>query len=606
MTTSKDILPIEDDRLAKEADELGYTMPDIPDEVSDIGEATGENWREFDDIVTDSLWFIGARSRDGAHNGQYHGNFVPQIPYQAIRRFTKPGDVVLDTFLGSGTTLIEARRLGRNGIGIELNSTMVQDSKTRISSQPGPNHTWQSVICGDSSDKKTISEVRQELKNHQLDQVQLLIMHPPYHDIVRFSNNPQDLSNAPSLDAFLESFKNIIHITYDLLEKDHFLVVVIGDKYGSREWIPLGFYTMEAVKSAGYMLKSIVVKNMEGNRAKRNLENLWRQRAFKGKYYIFKHEYVLFFQKTECLIDRLEQVVELVKAMDHQEELNLLGDSSLVPGEELHSIIDDYIWITPPKILALKQSHRIRCVVLDLTDVDVTLEIGYQIEAFIAQLPDRDKIVDVSILVKPDKCTQIWDMRIPGVSHVYADDDASLQHLARSIYVIRKTIGSGQRAGRASGFNFSESLNEILGIQFKEGEDYDWSPRRGISFQFFRQNSGIPFDQSGQHNFSVAITTKWVNGHENEKMPQIRDRYYKKGYILIAVVGPNVDTWKKLIETKGGFADFYLFVSKSDEQSLEEVIHQQNLTKSVGENSIEETDFTLVEYLKTQAQQGVQ
>ncbi|TET12944.1 MAG: hypothetical protein E3J81_09815, partial [Dehalococcoidia bacterium] len=105
-------LSYEEDEILEAAGPLGYFLPDVPDEVVDIGEADGENWRDFQEIATNSLWIIGSRSRDGRHEGKYHGNFVPQIPFQAIRRFTKPGDVVLDPFLGSGTTLIECRRQG--------------------------------------------------------------------------------------------------------------------------------------------------------------------------------------------------------------------------------------------------------------------------------------------------------------------------------------------------------------------------------------------------------------------------------------------------------------------------------------------------------------
>ena len=44
-------------------------------------------------------------------------------------------------------------------------------------------------------------------------------------------------------------------------------------------------------------LKSIVIKNMLNNRAKRNKENLWRYRALAGGFYVFRHEYILLFQK---------------------------------------------------------------------------------------------------------------------------------------------------------------------------------------------------------------------------------------------------------------------------------------------------------------------
>ncbi len=73
--------------------------------MPNINDLNLKNWKEYEDVLTDSLWIIGERDKSGAHTGNYHGNFIPQIPNQLMRRFTKKGDVVLDTFLGSGTTL---------------------------------------------------------------------------------------------------------------------------------------------------------------------------------------------------------------------------------------------------------------------------------------------------------------------------------------------------------------------------------------------------------------------------------------------------------------------------------------------------------------------
>src|SRR5579871_3703480 len=89
-------------------------------------------WKDYFDLITDSLWLLGARDKSGPHVGDYWGNFVPQIPNQVIRRFTRRGEIVVDLFSGMGTTLIECRHLGRNGIGVELNPAVAERSRERI------------------------------------------------------------------------------------------------------------------------------------------------------------------------------------------------------------------------------------------------------------------------------------------------------------------------------------------------------------------------------------------------------------------------------------------------------------------------------------------
>ncbi|MCK4307609.1 DNA methylase [candidate division WOR-3 bacterium] len=266
--------------------------------VSKINDIDLNKWKEYSDIITDSLWLIGNRDRSGVHTAGLHGNFIPQIPHQAMLRYTKQGDTVLDTFLGSGTTLIECKRLGRNGIGIELLPSLAKKSEELIERELNPYNVVTEVIDGNGCSKKTIQKAKNLLqKKYKRDKVQLIIMHPPYHDIIKFSDHPEDLCNTHTTEEFLEKFSTVVHNSFELLEKKRFLVLVIGDKYNQGEWIPLSFYTMQKVLENGYKLKSIAIKNIVGNRAKRNTEHLWRRRALGGGFYIFKHEYIMFFQK---------------------------------------------------------------------------------------------------------------------------------------------------------------------------------------------------------------------------------------------------------------------------------------------------------------------
>ncbi len=83
-----------------------------------------KNWKELN-INTDSLWLINERDKSGKHTNVYHGNFIPQIPNQLIRRYTKNGETVLDSFLGSGTTLFECEKLNRSFIGVDINTEII-------------------------------------------------------------------------------------------------------------------------------------------------------------------------------------------------------------------------------------------------------------------------------------------------------------------------------------------------------------------------------------------------------------------------------------------------------------------------------------------------
>ena len=91
-----------------------------------------KKWKEYEDVYTDSLWIINRRDNSGAHNGKYHGNFVPQIPHQMMMRYTRKGDWILDPFMGSGTTGVACKEYRRNFIGIEIDKKYFEIAQDRI------------------------------------------------------------------------------------------------------------------------------------------------------------------------------------------------------------------------------------------------------------------------------------------------------------------------------------------------------------------------------------------------------------------------------------------------------------------------------------------
>ncbi len=248
-------------------------------------------WQDYDEIITDSFWNVESRDRSEMHDAGYWGNFVPLIPRQLMLRYTKPGDLVLEPFMGAGTTLFEAVSTDRNYLGVDIIGELVEKARAKVSGSMTKSKYF--LYTGNSCE----TDFSSLLRENGFEASDLVIMHPPYHDIIHFTDDPRDLSNASSLDGFLLQFSRIAASCVSTLRPGGYLAAVIGDKYASGEWVPLGFLVMQELARTGLILKSIVVKNFNRTRGKRGQERLWRYRALAGGYYVFKHEYILVFRK---------------------------------------------------------------------------------------------------------------------------------------------------------------------------------------------------------------------------------------------------------------------------------------------------------------------
>ena len=94
---------------------------------------------EFDSKIIAKLasnvdWSFGdANTKQITHEiHRYSGKYIPQIARQAIELISSPGDLVLDPYVGSGTTLLEANLIGRRSLGIDLNPLAVLIAGVKI------------------------------------------------------------------------------------------------------------------------------------------------------------------------------------------------------------------------------------------------------------------------------------------------------------------------------------------------------------------------------------------------------------------------------------------------------------------------------------------
>lgn len=226
-----------------------------------------ENWKKTKDkILTDSLWIIPKRNNKYGSN-KFHGNFISEIPEQFILRYTKKGEIVWDCFGGSGTTQDVAKELGRLCISNDVNPIREKG-----------------IVLGDTRNFNPGMNV------------QLVIMHPPYAGIIRFSDRDDDISNGDTPEEFYPKFEECVKNVLKYLEDERYLILIMGDCYLKGTYIPMAFECMNICRKNGLQLKAEIIKNMEGNSNNKDT-NLWLYRGLKGGFFRWKHEHIFVFKK---------------------------------------------------------------------------------------------------------------------------------------------------------------------------------------------------------------------------------------------------------------------------------------------------------------------
>lgn len=231
-----------------------------------------------------TVWSFAKRGDWSTHEGSFRGNWAPEVPYNLIKRYSKPSEIVLVPFLGSGTSLIEAKRLGRKGIGLDINTRFLKNVLKRLQEAEGKPNS-QNAILMDSRDLSS-------LKSNSVD---LALLHPPYADAIKYSNFRKDLSNLHSIPEFCRELSMVLCSVARVLKPEKIMAIMIGDLRRRRKTVPLGLQVLQVCLEKRYDLMEIVIK------IQHNCSSMdyWRKIAKKLNFLLLAHEYLFVFRNPK-------------------------------------------------------------------------------------------------------------------------------------------------------------------------------------------------------------------------------------------------------------------------------------------------------------------
>lgn len=236
---------------------------------------------EHFELETNTVWSFPDRGKWATHDAKYRGNWSPYIPRNVILRYSQEGDTVLDQFVGGGTTAVEARLTHRNFIGVDINPSAIELTKTKCAFDFETQATV-TLINGDAR--------KMDLPDSSVD---LICTHPPYADIIHYSEDIDGDLSLLQLKDFLSEMEKVAGECYRVLKKSKFCAVLIGDTRKKGMVQPLGFETMRVFERVGFAAKEIVIKEQHNCKA----TGFWKTNSIKHNFLLLAHEYLFVFRK---------------------------------------------------------------------------------------------------------------------------------------------------------------------------------------------------------------------------------------------------------------------------------------------------------------------
>lgn len=233
------------------------------------------------ELEMNTVWNFPERGSWATHDAKYRGNWSPYIPRNLLLRYSTEGDLVLDQFAGGGTTLVEAKLLRRNIVGVDVNPDALARCKEKTNFEY-LNSGQVSIVQGDARNLDFIKEKS----------IDFICTHPPYADIIHYSEGiDADLSQL-GVNDFLAEMTVVASECYRILKKGKFCAILMGDTRKKGHVVPMSFEVMKIFEQAGFKTKEIIIKQQHNCKA----TGYWKANSIKYNFLLLAHEYLFVFK----------------------------------------------------------------------------------------------------------------------------------------------------------------------------------------------------------------------------------------------------------------------------------------------------------------------
>lgn len=219
------------------------------------------------------VWQFNYNGRDIRDKEKHPAVYPIALSSKVISLFTHVGELVVDPFVGSGTTLASAWDLNRNAVGFDINEKYIELCKERLSqTKIQVEETKQIAILDDA---RNIPEYFDD------NQISLLITSPPYSNLLnrerknksrrgderknsqylkveQYSQKENDLGIL-DIESFSKAMEEIYRGILPKLKPKGHSVINVADMWWENRRIPIHIYIVNAMQSAGYELRNIII-----------------------------------------------------------------------------------------------------------------------------------------------------------------------------------------------------------------------------------------------------------------------------------------------------------------------------------------------------------